>query len=298
MCWIGIAVAAVMGGAWVGKSAAVVDGAAGNGRTGSAVARERNGSAGGAQNDSRAASRKDEAELRKMASHALSTPRRTERYQRLMTLLDDTTADNWNTLWKEYIRQTLEEGRVHETEWRLFMNRVGEVAGPDAMEYFTHHGQEKYTFNRRTVLEGWAAMEPEHALEWLKAQPTEAQPAEFWSAVMGGATAKDSRLAMDLMGEIPGSITPVVVASAVDGLIQTEGLTLTAKLLEEKIAELPEGAAMPAQLRFFYEELNRRVARMKWLADSYPDMNSRQPSLERLAERFGGGAPPEEAEGE
>jgi hypothetical protein len=225
-----------------------------------------------------------------MANHALSTPRRTERYQRLMAMLDDTTAENWNTLWKEYIRQTLEEGRVHETEWSLFMNRVGEVAGPDAMEYFTHNGQEQFTFNRREVLLGWAGLDPAGALAWLKEQPAESQPAEFWGAVMRGASSNDTRLAMDLLSEIPENLSAPVVRSTADNLIQTEGLAHTAELLERKVAEIPEGQPIPDRLKVFYQELKERSARMKWLAESYPDMNTHQPSLDRLTEAFEPGA--------
>jgi hypothetical protein len=296
LCWIGVVLVAVMCGIGVGRVGNGSDGAAENARAGRATPRDHGGSKGAPREDSHWAGIRDETELRKMANHALSTPRRTERFQRLMAMLDNTTAENWNTLWKEYIRQTLEEGRVHETEWSLFMNRVGEVGGPDAMEYFSHHGQQQYTFNRREVLKGWAAMEPRGALEWLKAQPVETQAVEFWGAVMAGAAASDSKLALELLSEIPAKLTQQVVRSTVDGLIQTEGLAHTARLLEERVSEIPEGEAIPPDLQFFYQELDQRVGRMKWLADSYPDMNSRQPSLDLLAQRFGG-APPDEPDG-
>ena len=289
---------AVMCGTWVGKAGTAKEVVSDDRRHGVADSRGSGARKGEHREDSRRSAQRDESELRRMANHALSTPRRTERYQRLMAMLDDTTADNWNTLWKEYIRQTLEEGRVHETEWSLFMNRVGEVAGPDAMEYFSNHGQEQYTFNRREVLKGWAAVEPQGALEWLKAQPQESQPVEFWGAVMSGAAASDSKLAMEMLSEIPMELTQQVVRSTVDGLIQTEGLAHTAELLEEKVAGISEGGTIPADLRFFYQELDQRVGRMKWLADSYPDMNSRQPSLENLAGRFGGPPPEEPGDGD
>lgn len=290
LCWLVVAVLAVMCGAWIGKSGQSAEATV----EGPVVQRRKSGKEGEHRNDSGKPPPKHETELRKMANHALSTPRRTERFQRLMTLLDDTTADNWNTLWKEYIRQTLEEGRVHETEWSLFMNRVGEVGGSAAMEYFSHHGQEEFTFNRREVLKGWAAVDTPGALGWLKAQPGASQPVEFWGAIMGGAAVSDSKLAMDLLSEIPETLTEQVVRSAADGLIQSEGLERTAELLEEKVATIPNSGTIPEHLKFFYRELSKRVDRMKWLADSYPDMNSRQPSLEHLKARFEGGLQPNE----
>lgn len=232
---------------------------------------------------------RDEADLRRFANHALSAPVRTERFQRLMVLLDNTTADNWNTLWKEYIRQTLEEGRIHETEWSLFMSRVGEVAGPDAMEYFTHHGQEEHTFNRREVLKGWAAKDPQGALKWLENQPEENQPAEFWGAVMSGAAANNSKLATELLAKIPSGISPGVIRSTADTLIQSEGLGNTIHLLENMVAVIPPGDAMPPHLIQFYQELKQRSERIKWLAGSYPDMKTRQPSILQLDERFAPG---------
>ncbi|MES2658711.1 MAG: hypothetical protein V4689_08835 [Verrucomicrobiota bacterium] len=238
---------------------------------------------------------RDEAELRRLANHTLSAPIRTERFQRLMILLDSTTADNWSTLWKEYIRQTLEEGRIHETEWSLFMSRVGEVAGPDAMEYFTHHGQENYTFNRREVLKGWAATDPRGALKWLEGQPPENQPAEFWGAVMSGAAANDSKLATELLAKIPSGISPAVIRSTADTLIQSEGLGNTIGLLQDMVAVIPPGDAIPPYLTHFYQELKQRSERIKWLAGSYPDMKTRQPSILELDERFAPG-PAKQAE--
>jgi hypothetical protein len=233
---------------------------------------------------------RDEEELRKLANHALSTPQRTERFQRLMSLLDHTTAENWNTLWKEYIRQTLEEGRIHETEWSLFMGRVGEVAGPDAMEYFTSNGQQQYTFNRREVLRGWAAVDPNGALAWLERQPAESRPAEFWGAVMSGAAANDSKLATELLARVPGDVSPVVIRHTADTLIQSEGLGNTIRLLDGMVATVPAGEPMPAHLTHFYQTLKQRAERIAWLAGSYPDMNVRQPSVGHLEEKFGAGS--------
>jgi hypothetical protein len=232
---------------------------------------------------------KDETELRKYANHALSTARRTERFQRLMMLLDKTTAENWNTLWKEYIRQTLEEGRIHETEWSLFMSRVGEVGGPEAMEYFTHNGQQEHTFNRREVLKGWAAVDPNGALAWLERQPAESQPVEFWGAVMTGAAANNSKLAVELLSRIPSNVSPAVVQSTADALIQTEGLGNTIHMLEELTDQIPAGGPMPAHLVHFYQMLKQRSDRINWLANSYPDMETHQPSISNLDQRFTGG---------
>jgi hypothetical protein len=244
----------------------------------------------GERRTGRASHERSDDETRKLANHALSTPRRTERFQRLMSLLDETTPENWNLLWKEYIRQTLEEGRIHETEWSLFMGRVGEVAGPDAMAYFSANGQQNYNFNRREVLKGWAAVDPRAALAWLEGQPQENQPAEFWGAVMSGAAASDSKLATELLVRVPAEVSPGVIRNTAETLIQSEGLGNTIRLLDEMVNTIPEGQPMPAHLSHFYMALKQRADRIAWLAGSYPDMKVRQPSVDHLEARFAGGA--------
>ena len=254
------------------------------------ITRPKESRAAGERGTMRALQARSAEETRKLASHALSTRQRTERFQRLMSLLDETTPDNWNLLWKEYIRQTLEEGRIHETEWSLFMGRVGEVAGPEAMEYFSTSGQQQYNFNRREVLKGWAAVNPKAALAWLEAQPAEKQPAEFWGAVMAGAAASDSKLATELLARVPAGVSPAVIRHTAETLIQSEGLGNTIGLLDGMVAEVPEGSPMPPHLTHFYQALKQRADRIAWLADSYPDMDVKQPTVSHLDSRFGSGS--------
>lgn len=230
---------------------------------------------------------RDEAGLRKYANHALSTPSRTERFKRVMIMVDEVTPDNWRTIWTEYIRQTLAEGRVHEAEWGLFMNRVGEVAGPDAMEYFTHNAQNQYTFNRREILSGWAAQDPQGAWRWLQSQPEDKRPPEFWQAVMDGAAAKDPKIALGWLAEAPAEVATRVAPRMVTSQIQADGLAGTIKSVEEMAAATPEGQQQPAYLAAFYKELSDRVRRMKWLAEAYPDVPSTIPDLAPLNAMFG-----------
>ena len=88
---------------------------------------------------------------------ALSVSNDTERFRHVMTMLDHVTPQNWPDLWRVYLSQTLEEGRLHDNEWTLFMSRVGEVAGADAMAYFEVKGQPESNVNRWGVLQGWAS---------------------------------------------------------------------------------------------------------------------------------------------
>ncbi len=228
----------------------------------------------------------DENGMRKLANHALSTPARTERYQRVMEMLDETTAENWQVFWQQFIGQTLNEGRVHETEWSLFMNRVGEVAGPDAMAYFSTHAQNEFTFNRREVLDGWATADPQAAYDWLQNQPESERNAEFWQSVLDGAAARDSKLALKWLKEVPPQFADQAVRGTVGSLIQSEGMEGTIAELTAMAAEVPAGAPMPSYLQVFYRELQARTERMDWLAKSYPDIESHTPEMEGLTGIF------------
>ena len=206
---------------------------------------------------------RDAAGLRNFTEHALSAPSRTERFKRVGLMLDEVTPENWQTIWKEYIRQTLKEGRIHEAEWTLFMSRVGEVAGPAAMEYFTHNGQNQYTFNRREVLHGWAAADPQGAYRWLLEQPADKQPPEFWQAVLDGATAQDPKLALGWLKEAPPQMAATLARGTVASQIQADGLAGTIKSIEQLVAETPEGSPQPDYLKLFYKELATRAATSK-----------------------------------
>ncbi|MBX3743296.1 MAG: hypothetical protein KF712_20085 [Akkermansiaceae bacterium] len=230
---------------------------------------------------------RDEDGLRNYANHALSAPSRTERFKRVMIMVDEVTPENWKTIWTEYIRQSLAEGRFHEAEWGLFMNRVGEVGGPDAMEYFTHNGQNEYTFNRREILAGWAAQDPQGAWRWLQSQPEDKRPPEFWQSVLNGAAAKDPKIALGWLTEAPPEVAVRVAPAIVGSQIQADGMAGTIASLEEMVASTPQGQPPAPYLAAFYKELANRVRRMKWLAEAYPDVPGATLDLSKLEAVFG-----------
>lgn len=244
---------------------------------------------GGNRPDERSAARvpRDPDGLRKFAGHALSTPSRTERFKRVLAMLDEVTPENWRTVWAEYVRQTLGEGRVYEEEASLFMNHVGEIAGPDAMEYFSGQAQDQTTTNRRAVLQGWATGDPQGAHRWLTSQPADQQSFDFWQAVLNGATAKDPKMALRWLKDAPSPFVIPLVRGNVTCQIQAEGLEGTIKSLEEMTAATPAGTRQPEYLWYFYKELETRVKHMNWLSRSYPEINSPPPRLDGLAAVFG-----------
>jgi len=230
---------------------------------------------------------RDPDELRKYTNHALSAPSRTERFRRVMIMVDEVTPDNWQTIWKEYIRQSLAEGRFHEAEWGLFMNKVGEIGGPDAMEFFTNNAQNEYTFNRREILAGWAAQDPQGAWKWLQSQPEDKRPAEFWVSVLNGAAAKDPKIALEWLAEAPPEISQQIAPSIVGSQIQADGMAGTIASLEQMVADTAEGQRPPAYLEAFYRNLADRVNRMKWLGAAYPDIPAATLDLSKLEGVFG-----------
>lgn len=279
--WVAVVVLVVVWGVLRGGGGKTVTQEEAEGRTaGTTASGGRDRSGGGGLKGERPP--RDEDGLRKYANHALSAPSRTERFKRVMIMVDEVTPENWQTIWKEYIRQSLAEGRFHEVEWGLFMNRVGEIGGPEAMEYFTHNGQSEYTFNRREILAGWAAQDPQGAWRWLQSQPEDKRVPEFWRSVLNGAAAKDPKIALDWLAQAPPDVARDIAPSIVGSQIQADGVAGTIASLEKMVAATPEGQQPPAYLGAFYRDLAGRVRRMEWLAASYPDIPSTALDLSKL----------------
>lgn len=224
-------------------------------------------------------------ELADFLTEALEIPRDTERLQHITEMLDHVTPENWSTLWQAYIRQTMDDGRVQATEWILFMNRVGEVAGPEAIAYFELNGQPQQTFNRREVLKGWASKDPRSAIDWMESQKEGGANSSLWPSLVGSVSESDPSLAFDLLDTVPESYASSAAGSLFEGMVQSEGLAASQERLLSKIAEAEPSDISPAWRRY-YQLLEERVGRMKWLSEEYVDMEARIPDLSELEPYF------------
>lgn len=210
-----------------------------------------------------------------------------ERLQKLSWILDEVTPENWQTLWEEYLQQTMSTGRVHETEWQMFMNRVGEVAGADAIKYFESNAQNQYTFNRRGILYGWAGKDPEGAAQWMLAQAPDSPNQSLWSPFIHAVAGTNPDKAIALVSKLDPRAQQRLAEPMIDSMIQLDGIQGATRRLEQLVSQIPEGEAPSPLLKSYFGELQQRVGRMNWLADSYPDQTNGAPDLSALEAFFG-----------
>lgn len=229
---------------------------------------------------------KDQDELRNRAFQALSSSSRLQRQMGMVGVLDAMTADNWQSVWKEHVRQTIESGRVHNLEWSLTMQRVGEVAGREAMEYFEHNGQSEGTGNRAAVLVGWAAADPDAAFSWMASQGADSPNQGLWNDLLRGISERDPMMALKRIEEIPEQHRARGMFVVCDGLIQSGNLKDATSVLADMAAKIPAGSAPPRELMAFYHSLKSRVGFVDQLSDSYPEFNKQTPDMTTLDQIF------------
>jgi hypothetical protein len=195
--------------------------------------------------------------------NALASPLRTGRFMGMMAALDQVKPDTWPAMWEEFKRQTTEDGRVHEVEWSLFMNRVGEVDGADAMAFFEKNGQPEYTFNRREILLGWAAADPKAAIAWMDSQPGGSPNQELQATLLSGVVQADPDLALGLLAKVPSARSAGMAGDLVGELIQAKGIQWT---MDHVATLASSGETNAPYVNAMAEEVSQRVQRMAWLA--------------------------------
>lgn len=258
-----------------------------HGRTDSAR-REGDGRRGGSINP------KNRDEIRDRTFQALSSSSRLQRQMGMIGVLDAMTADNWQSVWKEHVRQTIESGRVHNLEWSTTMQRVGEVAGREAMEYFEHNGQSEGTGNRAAVLVGWAAADPDGAFSWMANQAPDSPNQNLWNDLLRGLSERDPMMALERIDEIPEQFRPRGMAVVCDGLIQSGNLKDASSVLADMASKIPEGSPPPRELVAFYYSLKNRVGFVDQLSAAYPEFNKQTPDMATLDQIFQNPPPTQE----
>jgi len=198
---------------------------------------------------------------------ALSSPLRTSRFMSMMAALDQVRPETWQGMWEEFKRQTSEDGRVHEVEWSLFMNRVGEIDGAAAMEFFEKNGQPEYTFNRREILFGWAAADPQAAVRWMDSQPPNSPNQELKQTLMSGIVQSDPDMAISLLSKTSGNAGVKMAQTMVDDLIQAKGIDWTM----DRIVSMRDTSPVYSQI--MSGQIDQRVKRMAWLAGDEAAIN-------------------------
>lgn len=214
---------------------------------------------------------------------ALASPLRTGRFVALAAALEQVKPGTWQDMWDEFKRQTTEDGRVHEVEWSLFMNRVGEIDGAGAMAFFEKNGQPEYTFNRREILRGWAAAAPEAAIAWMDSQPADSPNQELHSTLLAGVVQANPDLALSLLAKAPEAQSREMVSDFMGDLIQAKGI----QFAMDRVAALrnSNGDSVSGYVSAMDREITQRVGRMAWLAGN-------QDAVTAWQEKRNGAPPP------
>ena len=209
----------------------------------------------------------------KVLEIALTAGTPTERKVNSAFVLESINRDNWYGLWERYVNNTLESGRTHDGDasWGIFMNRIGEVAGEDAMAFFESNAQPEHTFNRREILEGWAASKPEEALKWMRAQAPDGINKGLWPALIRGAAQGDVEKALDFASEAPEKYRGGIGGTLASATIQSRGFEYTANMFWETVELRGADESYHQFIKEFHSVLNSRVNRMNWLRSAFPD---------------------------
>ncbi|MDQ3621530.1 MAG: hypothetical protein M3463_03450 [Verrucomicrobiota bacterium] len=166
------------------------------------------------------------------------------------------TPENWQEVVNAFVIQTATEGRTHHEEWRLMLERVGEVAGAAALGNVLERTTPEI-YRASMFMTGWAAGDPKRAVEWFQGQPPERQQLLF-SHLLSGLARSDPKQAFSLLVDKPHHEWELNVPAIMDGAIQLGGFR-AAEDLYAFIAQRPD---VPSVRRgaVFYTLAQRRIA--------------------------------------
>lgn len=187
----------------------------------------------------------------------LREPNRVERLSRLCELLRTVTPENWREVMDAFTRQTAFEGREHGEEWKLLMQRIGEVAGPEGIVDALNSNGANRDHRARNTLEGWAMANQDAALAWLRAQSPEHQEI-LNPAMMYGLARSSPEQALEFALERQNlQLRDGAIPDIVNGAVQQGGF----KKGEELLASLRNRTDLDESVKnkIFYELARKRL---------------------------------------
>ncbi|MBC8096644.1 MAG: hypothetical protein H7Y43_12615 [Akkermansiaceae bacterium] len=152
----------------------------------------------------------------------LGEPNRIIRMRQLCELLAQLTPENWRGAIDGFAVQTKTEGRWQVDEWNLMIERVGEVAGAEALAEALQTGNASDLFRARKLLTGFAAGDAKAAMAWYREQPPERQQL-LLNDLLAGLGRSDAKQAMALILDQPRETWEPNATSIISGAIQTGG---------------------------------------------------------------------------
>jgi hypothetical protein len=208
----------------------------------------------GAQSNSPAATKVDVAnagsvllngeQLRVQAFEILSLSDSIDRMRRLCDLMRSVTAENWREFVDAFVRQAGTTGRIHQAEWKLAMERVGQLAGKEAIEQTLASETSRMQSRTPLLLAGWASTDPKAAQQWLERQDPEMQSA-YAGALLSGMARSDPTSALTLMASRYPDERDMLTPQIVEGMVQKGGV----REAEELLLWLRDGADIPEAVK-------------------------------------------------
>ncbi len=140
-----------------------------------------------------------------LTEQTLKTADPLELMRLLSECLVNMTGDNWLDILSSFEKVATDTGRNRSDELKLARFRAGQVAGESAMDLYTSEGYESAEDARWEILRGWATMDPEAVVAWIKkaeARGIKISPS-CYSAVIAGAALVQPGNAIELLAQMP-----------------------------------------------------------------------------------------------
>ncbi len=204
----------------------------------------------------------DEVRARLFAT--LEEPNTLTRLRRFMEFSATLDASNWETAYDGMTIETVQTGRTHSFEWRLMLQRSGELGGIRAMDRFFKGGNHLAS---SLVLTGWAAVEPAAARAWVEALPAGSDRQTFIGDLVDGMVQRDPAQAAALLASIPSQDRASYSGKLIDGVFQHGGTAAATAMLEQtRKKETAAGDGTERTSRAMFAALADRVLFSNWTA--------------------------------
>ena len=149
------------------------------------------------------------------------------------------------------------EGRIDPNEWKLIVERIGEIAGAEAMTLALNSPQGPDMQLAQELLIGWAAGNPKDATGWFKGQPAEVRE-QFLSNLLTEVARSDPKQAVTLLFDQSQTVWESNTPGIVEAAMQLGGY----RAAEELYTSIRDRSDIPNARKgnIFYEVAQKRIA--------------------------------------
>jgi hypothetical protein len=236
-------------------------GARGSGseRSGSHLGAESNGAAVRPGDTDAAAKILSPDAARAMTFELLKEPNCIERLAQLCELLRQVTPENWRAVMDAFTRQTAAEGREHGGEWKLMLQRVGAVAGAEAVLDALNSNGGNRDDRARNTLEGWVAEDAKAAMAWVEQQAPEHRQVLLPAVIVSLASTSPVQALEIAMTQVNAATRDWAIPEIVNAAVQEGGFRKGEDLLGAVMHRPDVDEAMKRRL---FGELTRKQITM------------------------------------